>query len=140
MVGLLLFGRILFGMLFVGSAFGGHFASHKETAMYAESRGIPNASIMVYLTGTWLAVAGLGMVLGIWTDLAALMIAVWCIGGAFLVHHPWTDEGMMQTIEITNFTKNLGLGGAAIMIFVVFAWAGDAIGLQMVGPAFDFTL
>jgi uncharacterized membrane protein YphA (DoxX/SURF4 family) len=137
MVWVILIGRVLFGLIFVGSAFGGHFAQNKETAQYAEMRGIPNASIMVYLTGVWIALAGFGMILGIWTDLAALMIVIWCLGSAVLVHHFWTDEGMMRTIEMTNFMKNLSMGGAGLALFVFFAWAGDAVGLQIVGPAFE---
>lgn len=140
MVWLILIGRVLFSAVFVGSALGGHFAQNKATADYAEARGIPNASPLTYLTGVWILVAGVGMTLGIWTDLAVLMIVVWCLGSAVLVHHFWTDEGMVQAIEMTNFMKNVSLAGAGLILFVLFAWAGDAIGLQIVGPAFDLSL
>ena len=46
-----LIGRILFGLLFLGSAFGGHFGATYATAGYAESRGLKGARMLVLLTG-----------------------------------------------------------------------------------------
>ena len=141
---LILVGRILFGLIFFGSALGGHFAMNKDTTAYAEARGFKNASIAVYLTGVWILAAGLMVILGVWPDLGALMITTWALLAAVFVHHFWTDEGMMQTMEMKNFMKNfmknLSIGGAGLVIFVFFATAGDQIGLQIGGPLFDLTL
>lgn len=134
---LILVGRLMFGALFVGSAIGGHFMSSGATTQYAEMRGIKNAGMKVAVSGVWLLASGLMVILGVWTDLGFVMIALWCMASAGLVHHFWTDEGMMAQMEMTNFMKNISLAGAALILFVLFAWAGEAIGLQLVGPVFD---
>ncbi|MEZ5174708.1 MAG: DoxX family protein [Acidimicrobiia bacterium] len=137
---LILVGRILFGLIFVSSAIAGHLLQHKNTAEYAQMRGVASASTMVYLSGIWILAGGLSVILGVWTDLGALLIALWCLTAAFMVHHFWTDEGMVAQIEMTSFMKNLSIAGAGIMLFVLFAWIGDAIGLQLIGPLFDINL
>ena len=42
-------------------------------------------------------------------------------------------------IPVIAHCEDLSLAGAGLMLFVFFAWAGDAIGLQIVGPAFEIT-
>ena len=135
----ILVGRIMFAALFIGSAIGGHFMSLDATAQYAQARGNTNSRLKVAASGVWLLASGLMIVLGVWTDVGFLMALIWALGSAVLVHHFWTDEGMMQQMEMTNFMKNLSIAGAALMLFVIFAWAGGAIGLQMVGPFFEIS-
>ncbi len=133
----ILIGRVMFAAILIGSAIGGHFMSLESTAQYAEARGNSNAKVKVSITGVWLLAAGVMIILGIWTDIGFLMALIWTLGSAVLVHHFWTDEGMMQQMEMTQFMKNLSIAGASLVLFVLFAWAGGAIGLQMVGPFFD---
>jgi putative oxidoreductase len=40
-------------------------------------------------------------------------------------------------MEQTQFSKDLALAGAALMLFGLFAIAGDQVGLTITGPAFD---
>jgi uncharacterized membrane protein YphA (DoxX/SURF4 family) len=61
--------RILFALLIIGSAFGGHFGATAAAAGYAESRGLRSARFLVLLTGAQLAPGGLMVLLGIWVDL-----------------------------------------------------------------------
>lgn len=140
MESLVLVGRVLFSAVFVGSAVGGHFASTKETAQYGEMRGLPNARILVLVSGVWIGAGGVMMALGIYPDLAGLMVAAYCLVAAFWVHHFWTDEGMMQTMEMTNFMKNISLAGAGIALFALFATVGQDLGLQVTGSLFSFDL
>ena len=90
-----LIGRILFSLLFLGSAFGGHFGATDATAGYAESRGLKGARMLVLLTGAQLAAGGLMVLLGIWVDLGALLIAAFTLAAALLIHHFWTDQEPM---------------------------------------------
>ena len=53
-----LIGRILFSLLFLGSAFDGHFGATDASAGYAESRGLKGARMLVLLTGAQLAPEG----------------------------------------------------------------------------------
>ncbi|MGI9666744.1 MAG: DoxX family protein [Acidimicrobiia bacterium] len=135
----ILIGRILFAALFIGSGLAGHFAATKETAQYGEMRGLPAARALVLISGVWITAAGVMIALGIYTDLGFLMAAMYTIVAAFWVHHFWTDSDMMQTIEMTNFMKNLSLTGAGLTLFALFAIYGDEIGLQIVGPLFELS-
>lgn len=136
-----LIGRILFSLLFLGSAFGGHFGATDATAGYAGSRGLKGARFLVLLTGVQLAAGGLMVLLGAWVDLGALLIAAFTLPTAFLIHHFWTDQDpMSRQMEMTQFMKDIALSGAALILFVLYAVFGDELGFQMVGPLFDLSL
>jgi uncharacterized membrane protein YphA (DoxX/SURF4 family) len=109
----ILVGRVMYAAVFIGSAIGGHFMNLRATAQYAEARGNSNAPLKVTLAGVWILAAGLMIVFGIWTDIGFLMAMLWCLGAAAFVHHFWTDEGMMQQIELSMFMKNLSIAGAS---------------------------
>jgi uncharacterized membrane protein YphA (DoxX/SURF4 family) len=66
-----LIGRILFVVLFLGSAFG-HITQSGAMAGYAASRGIPQAKLAVLGSGVLMLVGALLVLLGIWMDLG------WC--------------------------------------------------------------
>ena len=68
----ILIGRILFGLIFVGSGLAGHLGDTDGVVGYAESRGLKNSRILVQISGVLIAAAGLGVILGVWADLAAL--------------------------------------------------------------------
>lgn len=77
---IVLVGRILFGMIAVGSALGGHFGALAESAAYAESRtGMRNARPGVIATGVWLLVAGVSIIAGIYPDVGSLMFVAWLL-------------------------------------------------------------
>ena len=103
-------------------------------------RGLPNGRVLVLVSGVWIGAGGVMVALGIYPDLAALMLAVYCLVAAFWVHHFWTDEGMMQTMEMTNFMKNLSLAGAGIALFAIYSTIGQDLGLQITGSLFSFEL
>ncbi len=137
----LLIGRILFAMIFIGSGVAGHLMQADATAAYGESRGIPRAKLLTQVSGVLIAAGGIGVILGIWIDLAALGLAAYALIAAFWVHHFWTDsDPMMQQIEMTNFMKNLAIAGGGLIIFAIYSTSGGALGKTITGPLFDFTL
>ena len=134
---IVLIARILYGLIFVGSGVAGHIMQADATAGYAEMRNVPQHRMLTVVSGVLITAGGLGVILGIWTDLAALGLALYSLIVAFMVHHFWTDEGDMQQMEMTNFMKNLALAGGGLALFVLFATSGDAIGLTITGSVFD---
>jgi uncharacterized membrane protein YphA (DoxX/SURF4 family) len=99
-------GRILSSLLFLGSAFGGHFGATDATAGYAESRGVKGARMLVLLSGAQLAAGALMVLLGTSADLGALRNAAFTLPTAFLIHHFWTDQDpMTQQMEMTQFMR-----------------------------------
>lgn len=134
---IVLIGRILFGLLPVGAALGGHFGATDETAGYAEARGVSGARPLVLLSGAQLLVAGLSIILGIWPDLGALLFGLFTLASAFMIHHFWTDEGETRQMEMSHFMKNMSLTGAALIAFAYFVTVGEAAPFQITDNLFD---
>ncbi|GAA4289033.1 DoxX family protein [Georgenia daeguensis] len=136
---LVLLGRVLFGLLFLGSGYG-HLAQRQMMAGYAASKGVPAANLMVPLTGLQILVGALMVALGIWPDVGALLLVAFLLPTAFIMHGFWaeTDPGA-KTMEQTQFLKDLALAGAALVMFAVFAYLGDDLGLVLVSPLFTLS-
>jgi putative oxidoreductase len=134
---LFLIGRILFGLLFIASGLMGHLVSYTQLKGYTESRGFPLAGPAVLISGVGIAAAGVGLILGVWADLAALGIAVFLFFTAFFIHRFWGEtEQMARITEMTQFQKDLALLGAALIIFAVMASGGE-FGPTLTDPLFD---
>ena len=137
----ILIGRILFGLIFVGSGVAGHLREAEATSQYAESRGVPSARLLTQISGVLILAGGLGVMFGVFADLAALGLVAYVLVGAFWVHRFWTDsDPMTQQIEMTNFMKNLSIAGGGIVLFALMATAGDSVGFTLTDPVFSLSL
>ncbi|MCK1794917.1 DoxX family protein [Streptomyces sp. XM4193] len=136
---LVLIGRLLFVPLFLGSAVG-HLTKSGDMAQYAAAKGVPAARLAVIGSGLLQLVAGLSLLLGIWPDLGALLLVLFLLPTAVLMHNFWaqSDPGA-KTAETLHFQKDLALAGAALMLFAFFAHLGDDLGLTMTGSFFDLS-
>lgn len=134
---LFLIGRILFAALFLSSAVG-HLTKTEYMAGYAESRGVRPARPAVLVTGVQLAIGGLLVLLGIWIDLGLILLALFLLGAAFLMHAFWkeSDEGGRANEQV-QFLKDLALAGAAIMLLAAVWVMGDELGLMITDPLFS---
>lgn len=100
-----LIGRILYAFLFLGSAFG-HLTKSADMSGYASSKGIPAARLMVLGTGVQMLVGGLMVLLGIWGDLGSLLLALFLLGAALLMHTFWKEtDPMSRQMEMIQFNK-----------------------------------
>jgi putative oxidoreductase len=133
---IVLIGRILFAALFITSAYG-HLAQTDAFAGYATSRGVPSARPLVLITGVQILAGGLMVLLGIWADLGALLLAAFLIPTAILIHGFWRDTDQARQMEIVQFSKDMALAGASLMLFALIAFAGENLGLTITGPLFD---
>ncbi|MFF4231875.1 DoxX family membrane protein [Streptomyces sp. NPDC001820] len=136
---LVLIGRILFCVLFLNSAVG-HLTKTKAMAGYAASRGIPAPAAATAGSGLLLLAGGLMVAFGVWADLAALLLVVFLVPTAFLMHAFWkeTDE-QTKTVEMITFFKDISLAGAALMLMAFFSYAGHDLGLTLTGPLFHIS-
>jgi uncharacterized membrane protein YphA (DoxX/SURF4 family) len=130
----LLIGRVLFAALFLGSAFG-HLTQTDSMAGYAASRGVPMARPATLVTGVLILLGGLSVLLGVWGDLGALLLLVFLLPTAFLMHGFWgeTDPTAKQA-EMVHFNKDVALAGAALAFLWVFS---QDPGLTITGPLFS---
>lgn len=132
----ILIGRILFAALFLSSAMN-HFTQAKAMTGYAQSRGVPQPAAGVYVGGVLLGLGGLSVLLGIWPDLGALLLVIFLVPTAILMHGFWKEtDPQAKQMEMIQFFKDLGLAGAALMLLGLFANLGDDLGLVIAAPLF----
>jgi putative oxidoreductase len=131
-----LIGRILFVALFLGSGFA-HLTQSQAMAGYAESKGVPAAKIATLASGVLIIIGALMLLLGIWADLGALLLVVFLIPTAVLMHAFWKEtDAQAKQLEMIQFQKDMALGGAALVIFGLVVELGDDLGLTITGPLF----
>ena len=109
---IVLLGRILFALIFVVAAFG-HFT--KAEIGYAESAGVPMASIVVPLSGIVSILGGLSIALGYQAKWGAWLIVLFLLLVTPAMHAFWkvTDPQMAQ-MQQAHFFKNVSMLGAAL--------------------------
>ncbi|MEU1546466.1 DoxX family membrane protein [Nocardia sp. NPDC005745] len=131
-----LIGRVLFAVLFLTSALG-HFTRTEAMAGYAQSKGVPMAKAAVLGSGLLFALGGLSVLLGVWADVGALLLVLALLPTAVVMHRFWqeADEETKQS-ELIQFSKDVALAGAALMLFAFFAHV-EELGLTITGPLFD---
>lgn len=119
MLYLYLVGRILLGGYFLKNAYN-HFKNNKALAAYALSRGTPWPSYAVFFTGCLLLIGGLGIITGVYTNLAILSLVVFLVGVTLKMHQYWKmTDPMMRMGEEVNFYKNLALLGAVLALLAI---------------------
>lgn len=121
---LYLIGRLLFGLLFVGSGFG-HFGKAKSMSQYAAAKGLPAPKVAVIVSGFMLLAGGLSVILGVWMEIGIWLIVVFLLMAALMMHDFWavSDPGQRQ-IEQAMFMKNIALAGAALVLYWVIQTQG----------------
>ncbi|SEF49092.1 Uncharacterized membrane protein YphA, DoxX/SURF4 family [Thermomonospora echinospora] len=130
-----LIGRILFAAIFVGSAIG-HLTATDAMAGYAASKRLPQPHLAVRVSGVYLLVAAVMLVLGIWPDLAALALVPFLLITAFVFHDFWSvPDPATRRQEQVQFLKDVSLAGGALALFVLYASAHHP-GANLVGPLF----
>jgi len=123
---LLIIGRVLFALIFIKSGIA-HLTKLQAMAGYAQFKKVPAPKLAVVVTGLMLILGGLYIALGVYADLGGLLLAIFLVPTAFMMHNFWTiQDPQAKQGETINFFKNLSLAGAALIIFV------------MVGSGVDF--
>ncbi|OLF16618.1 DoxX family protein [Actinophytocola xanthii] len=133
---LALIGRILFVLLFLGSGFA-HIAQADAMSGYAASKGVPQAKLATVASGVLLVVGGLMVLLGVWMDLGALLLVLFLVPTAVLMHAFWKEtDPQTKQLEMISFQKDVALAGGALLILALYAGYGEELGLTITGPLF----
>ena len=123
----LLVARVLFAFMFLGSGIN-HLKQADAMAGYAQFKKVPMPKLSVQLSGVVMLLGGLSVILGIWTDIGAIALAVLLVLMAVKMHDYWNaDEASKQT-EMIAFMKNISMAGGALFLFAVAAQADSNIG------------
>lgn len=130
----LLIARVLFVVLFLGSAVG-HLTQTESMAGYAAAKGVPMARPATLVTGVLMLLGGLSVLLGVWGDLGALLLVLFLLPTAFLMHGFWREtDPTAKQMEMVQFNKDVALAGGALAFF--WAFSQDP-GLTITGPLFS---
>lgn len=116
---LFLLGRILYGGFFVLNGLN-HFTKTGMMAQYAGSKGVPSPKYAVLLSGLFILLGGLGILLGVYVQWSVLLLAVFLVAASFKMHNFWAVQDPMQKqMEMVQFLKNMALLGAALMVLAI---------------------
>lgn len=133
----LIIGRVLFALLFINSGIA-HLTKLEAMTGYAQYKKVPAAKLSVIVSGLMVLVGGLYVALGVYADLGALLIAIFLVPTAVLMHAFWKEsDATAKQNETISFFKNISMAGAALIIFVMVAQGAD-FGPSITTPFFDF--
>ncbi|MEY3635833.1 MAG: hypothetical protein RL147_262 [Actinomycetota bacterium] len=132
----LVIARVLFALIFISSGIS-HLTKLEAMTGYAKYKKVPAAKFSVLLSGLMILIGGLYIAFGVYADLGALLLALFLIPAAFMMHAFWkeTDPTAKQN-ESIGFFKDLSLAGAALIIFVLVS-TGTDFGPSITGAFFN---
>jgi putative oxidoreductase len=124
---LMLLGRILLAAVFIPAGLQKLTAIGGTVGML-ESAGFPAATALAWLAAIFEVVAGIAILVGFQTRIAALLLAAFCLVTAFVFHSgpinmpnfPPEANGMLSVFNGIMMFKNIGLAGG----FLLLAGAG----------------
>jgi putative oxidoreductase len=118
------FARIFLAVLFVVSGWA-KLTDFGGTVGYVASNGLPVPQLFAALTILVELGGGILLILGLFSRLAAFIMAGFTLLTIVLVHHFWTFEGEEAMTQQITAMKNLAISGGLLMItaFGPGAWA-----------------
>lgn len=110
-------GQILFGGYFVWSGIS-HFSNSKGLIAYTASAKVPSPALAVYGSGALLVLGGLGILFGVYTQIASILLVIFLVPVTLTMHAFWnqTDPQMKMSNRV-QFLKNVALLGAVLLFF-----------------------
>lgn len=109
---LLLVSRILLAVIFILAGFS-KFGGIDGTAGYIASKGIPFSGLVAWATAIFEVVAGIAILVGFQTRIAAWALAAFCIASALIFHNTFIDPS-----QYNSFMKNLAIAGGFLALSV----------------------
>ncbi|CAB4675315.1 MAG: DoxX family membrane protein [Actinobacteria bacterium] len=137
---IILIGRILFGGFFLMSGIN-HFAKLEAMTGYAKYKKLPAAKLGVLLSGLMLVLGGIYIILGFYTDLGLLLIAIFLVLAAVIFHNFWTEtDATAKQNEMLAFMKDIALAGGALILFALVVKHGAELDFGWVISDENFSL
>lgn len=123
-----LIGRILFAFMFVMSGIN-HLTKADHMVGYAQFKGVPYPKLAVQGSGVVLALGGLSVILGVWADLGAIVLAALLVVMAVKMHNFWAiEDPQAKQADMIGFMKNISMAGGALFMFALMAIEGAEYG------------
>lgn len=126
----ILVARILLSFMFIMSGFG-KLTDPAATAGMITGAGLPAATALAYLAGAFELLAGLAVLVGFQTKIAAILLALFCVFTGLVFHsgtvaiEGWPDAalGWINTLNMIMMMKNITLAGGYLLLATVGAGA-----------------
>ena len=128
---ILIIGRVLFALMCVNGGLN-HFTKAEAMAGYAQFKGVPAPKLANLVSGAMLLLGGLSVILGVYADLGALVLAVLLLVMAVKMHDFWAADEQSKQMETIQFFKNVSMAGAALVMFAALAAPDEAA--DVIGP------
>jgi putative oxidoreductase len=114
----LLIARVMIAAIFVWSGFGKLSSLSQFTAGMVD-RGLPFAQVLAPVGAVVEFAAAVALILGAWTRIAALALAVFTVVATMIAHRFWDSPATEQSMQAIQFMKNVAIiGGLAALIAV----------------------
>ena len=114
-----LIGRIILGIYYLMMA-GNHFMQLEMLTGYASSKNVPAPRLAVIVTGLLLLIGSLTILTGFRPEIGVAALVIFFLPVTFMMHNFWAvEDQQMRMVEMTNFTKNMGLLGSALMFLAI---------------------
>lgn len=113
---LFLLGRAIFGGYFLYNGIN-HFVNEEMMSQYAASKGTAAPDAAVTASGAMLVAGGLSVLAGLKPRQGLAAIVGFLIPVSLQMHRFWDEHDPQKRMgEMINFTKNMALVGAALML------------------------
>ncbi len=121
----LLIARVLMSIIFIVAGFTKLTDIQQPIGMITQA-GLPAAVILAWLTAIFEVVAGIAILIGFQTKIAAYLLALFCLVAGFLFHFgpiavPGFSDGANALLSMFNqimLMKNLAIAGGFIVLAV----------------------
>ncbi|UFN48769.1 DoxX family protein [Roseomonas sp. OT10] len=107
-------GRVILGALYALGALG-HIPEWEPTVEAMTMLGVPHAEPMLVIATLGQALGGLGLMLGLYTRVAALGLVAFTVIVTYVFHAYWALPGEAAVREFHAFMANVGLVGGLLM-------------------------
>ena len=120
---IILVARILLAFMFIFAGFG-KLTDPSGTAGMIAGAGMPAATLLTYLAGTFEFVTGVCVLIGFQIRIVGWLLALFCIFTGVVSHLPTVNvpdfpaaaNGWINGLNFVNFLKNVTLAGAYVML------------------------
>jgi uncharacterized membrane protein YphA (DoxX/SURF4 family) len=120
---MLLFGRLLFGGLFLFAAVN-HIVEAKAMTESLAAHSVPFPELTLALATLLLMLGGASVVLGFMPRVGLALLMLFLVPTTFIMHGFWSADAASRGMELAMFMKNLALLGAALCMFALpVPWA-----------------
>jgi putative oxidoreductase len=132
-----LIARIIFAFMFVMSGIN-HITKADHMVGYAQFKGVPSPKLAVIGSGVVMGLGGLSVILGVYADLGAIVLAAILVLMAVKMHNFWTlEDAQAKQADMIGFMKNISMAGGALFMFTLMAIEGAEYGPALTESLFN---